>query len=108
MVSYLYDLDEKMKPHPDSGHWAVVSSFSASKNRIILFDSASNSKKSYNWQDFRDRWRDYDYKRKKVGEKGKTFRLVRHWQPQLMLSIAKNPESLPKFRNETSKLFLVD
>ncbi len=106
LVSYLYDLDEEDEPHPDSGHWAVVSSFSASKNRIILLDSASNTKKSYSWPDFRNRWRDYDLKRKKVDAKGKQFKLVRHWQTQLMLVVAKNPESLPKFTLPTSKIFL--
>jgi len=105
LVSYLYDLDNKNKPHPESGHWAAVSSFSASKNRIVLFDSASNTKKSYNWQDFRKRWKDYDWKRKRIGGKGHTFKLVRHWQPQLMLVIARDVESLPKFRPSTSKLF---
>jgi len=104
-VSYLYDLDAKDKPHPDSGHWAVVSSYSASKNRIVLFDSASNTRKSYNWQEFRKRWKDYDLKRKKIGERGHKFQLIRHWQPQLMLVIARDIEELPKFRSESSKLF---
>lgn len=106
LVSYLYDLDEKNRPHPDSGHWAVVSSYAASKNRIILFDSASNTKKSYNWQEFRSRWKDFDLKRKKISKRGNKFRLVRHWQPQLMLVMAKNVESLPKFKISSSKLFL--
>jgi ABC-type bacteriocin/lantibiotic exporter with double-glycine peptidase domain len=106
LVSYLYDLDEKKQPHPDSGHWAVVSSYAASKNRIVLLDSASNTKKSYNWQDFRKRWKDYDLKRKKDGREGHTFRLIRHWQPQLMLVIARDVESLPKFKTQTSKLFV--
>jgi ABC-type bacteriocin/lantibiotic exporter with double-glycine peptidase domain len=105
MVSYLYDLDEKNRPHPDSGHWAVVSSYAASKNRIVLFDSASNTKKSYNWQEFRNRWRDFDLKRKKIEEGSQKFRLVRHWEPQLMLVIAKNVESLPKFGMATKKIF---
>jgi len=105
LVSYLYDLDEKKKPHPDSGHWACVSSYSASKNRIILFDSASNTKKSYHWQDFRERWTDYDLKRKKTKKEGHTFTLVHHWQPQLMLVVARDPKHLPKFSTETSKLF---
>jgi len=108
LVSYLYDLDEKNQPHPDSGHWAVVSSYAASKNKIILFDSASNTRKSYNWQDFRERWTDYDWKRKKVGVHGHKFRLIRHWQPQLMLVIARDVHSLPKFKSETSKLFTPD
>jgi len=106
LVSYLYDLDNKQRPHPDSGHWAVVSSYSASKNRIILFDSASSSRKSYNWQEFRNRWKDYDLKRKKITSRGHKFQLIRHWQPQLMLVIAKHPDHLPKFTITTSKLFI--
>lgn len=108
MVSYLYDLDTRYRPHPDSGHWAVVSSYAASKNRIVLFDSASNTRKSYNWQDFRERWTDFDWKRKKVGGKGHTFKLIRHWQPQLMLVVAKDPKHLPNFKSETSKLFIAE
>ena len=106
LVSYLYDLDEKNRPHPDSGHWAVVSSYSASKNRIVLLDSASNTRKSYYWQEFRSRWKDYDWKRKKIGTEGEKFRLIRHWQPQLMIVIAKEAAHLPKFKTITSKLFI--
>lgn len=106
MVSYLYDLDAKNRPHPDSGHWATVSSFSASKNRIYLFDSSSNTRKSYNWKEFRSRWKDYDWKRKKIGAGGHKFRLIRHWQPQLMLVFTKKAEHLPKFTSSTSKLFI--
>lgn len=105
MVSYLYDLDEKDRPHPDSGHWATVSSYLPSKNRIVLLDSATAKRKSYNWQDFRERWYDFDLKRKKLDKHGKHFKLVRHWQPQLMLVIAKDVKHLPKFRTSTSKVF---
>jgi len=105
MVSYLYDLDEKQKPHPDSGHWAVVSSYAASKSRIILLDSATAKHKSYDWADFRSRWMDFDLKRKKTSKTGKHFKLIRHWQPQLMLVIAKKSEDLPKFDIPTAKVF---
>lgn len=106
LVSYLYDLDEKDQPHPDSGHWAVVSAYHAHNSRIVLLDSASGKKKSYNWADFRSRWMDYDWKRKKIGTRGKHFKLIHKWQQQLMLIIAKNSRSLPKFKIVTSKLFL--
>lgn len=105
LVSYLYDLDEKDHPHPDSGHWATVSSFSSSKNRIYLFDSASAQKKSYAWSDFRARWMDFDLKRKKISARSKHFRLVRNWQQQLMLIIAQDAKDLPKFRIGSSKIF---
>ena len=65
LVSYLYDLDEKDRPHPDSGHWATVSAYSASKSRIFIIDSASAQKKSYDWTDFRTRWMDFDFKTEK-------------------------------------------
>ncbi len=105
MVSYLYDLDHKARPHPDSGHWAVVSSYSARQSRIVLLDSSTGKKKSYSWLQFRDRWRDFDLKRKKLHKRGRKFQLVRHWQEQLMLVLAKDEENLPNFRMQTAKVF---
>lgn len=105
MVSYLYDLDDRDRPHPDSGHWATVCSYLASKNRIVLLDSATAKHKSYTWQDFRERWYDFDLKRKKITKTGKKFKLVRHWQPQLMLVLARDVKHLPKFTTPTSKVF---
>lgn len=106
IVSYLYDLDEKSVPHPESGHWAVVASYLSAKSRIVLLDSATGKRKSYDWSDFRKRWIDYDYKRKKIHKEGKKFRLIRKWQPQLMLVIAREPESLPYFRIETARVYI--
>jgi ABC-type bacteriocin/lantibiotic exporter with double-glycine peptidase domain len=106
IVSYLYDLDEKHEPHPESGHWAVVASYLAAKSRIVLMDSASGKRKSYGWADFRARWWDYDYKRKKISGQKKKFRLIHKWQPQLMLVIAKEPESLPYFRIDTARVYI--
>lgn len=105
MVTYLYDRDERERPHPESGHWAVVSGYMASKSRIVLLDSASGKKKSYDWSDFRERWKDYDYKRKKVGKRGNHFKLIRRWQPQLLMVIAREELHLPKFTIETSEVF---
>lgn len=105
LVSYLYDLDEKDNPHPESGHWAVVSSYAASKSRIVLLDSSTSQKKSYAWSDFRRRWMDYDLKRQKVSKQGKKFRLIKKWQQQLLLVIAKDEANLPWFRSETSRIF---
>ena len=106
LVSYLYDLDEREEPHPDSGHWAVVSTYSARNSRIVLLDSASGQKKSYAWKEFRDRWMDFDLKRKKIKKGRKEFKLVRHWQEQLLLVIAKDVEGLPKFKIQSAKHFL--
>lgn len=105
LVSYLYDLDEKERPHPESGHWAVVSSFAASKSRIVLLDSASGRKKSYSWTEFRDRWTDYDLRRRKIGKSGNHFKLVKRWQSQLLLVIAKEETTLPRFRISTARIF---
>lgn len=106
LVSYLYDLDERQEPHPDSGHWAVVSTYSARNSRIVILDSASGKKKSYAWKEFRDRWMDFDLKRKKIKKGRKPFKLVRHWQEQLLLVIAKDASHLPKFKIQTAKHFL--
>lgn len=105
LVSYLYDLDANDRPHIDSGHWATVSSYSSRNSRIVLLDSSTCKKKSYPWVEFRDRWMDYDLKRKNVHQRGRRFQLVRHWQEQLMLVIAKKEEHLPKFRIDTAKVF---
>ena len=105
LVSYLYDLDEKYNPQPESGHWAVVASYLSSTSRIVLLDSASGKRKSYNWSDIRSRWFDYDYKRRKIVKNEKKFRLVKSWQPQLLLVIAKTPAALPKFRISTAHIF---
>lgn len=102
LVSYLYDNDEKGSPNPDSGHWATVSSFLASKSRIVLFDSYTGQKKSYLWEDFRARWKDYDLKRRRVG---RSYKIVRHWQPQLMMVVTKKPDALPHFRTNTARLY---
>jgi len=106
LVSYLYDLDERDNPHPDSGHWAVVSSYMASRSRIVLLDSASGQKKSYDWTEFRTRWMDYDLKRKKLHKRGKKFRLVRRWQQQLLMIVTRNSENLPNFKIDTARVFL--
>lgn len=100
LVSYLYS------EGPDSGHWAMVSSFLSSKRRIVLLDSYSGKKKSYDWPDFRLRWKDYDLKRRKANENDeRLFTLVRRWQPQLLMIIARKADDLPKFKITSSKLF---
>lgn len=102
LVSYLYDLDEKNKPLAESGHWAFVSAYLASKSRIVLLDSATGKKKSYDWSEFRKRWTEYDLKRRKNGNH---FKLVRKWQPQLMMIIAREESHLPKFRISSAEVF---
>ena len=105
LVTYLYDLDEKEHPHPDSGHWAVVSSYSARKSRIVLLDSVTAKKKSYQWEAFRERWMDFDLKRKKIKKRGKKYKMIRRWQQQPLIILAKVPSDLPKFKISTAKYF---
>jgi len=105
IVSYLSELTEEKEPHEDSGHWTTVFSYSASQNKIIVFESGWGMKKSYHWQEFRSRWMDYDLQRRKVNGKEQQFKFVRHWQPQLMLVLAQDPKHLPKFKISSSKIF---
>jgi ABC-type bacteriocin/lantibiotic exporter with double-glycine peptidase domain len=107
MVSYLYDNKDEQTldtPHPDSGHWATLASYDSSRSRIVLFDSSKAQKKSYLWKQFRERWTDYDLKRR--NKRDGSFRLVRKWQPQLLLITAQDKKDLPKFTIATAKLFL--
>jgi len=105
IVSYLYARDDNNKPWDGSGHWAMVSGFSPRRSRIILLDSYSGKKKSYEWQDFRQRWKDFDLKRRKLASKPHTYKIFRKWQKQLMLIITKDPKYLPKFSIQTARHF---
>lgn len=98
LVFYLYDVDEKNRPHPESGHWAVVRSYSEEKKRIFLFDSYSGKRKSYTWSEFRRRWQDYELKRRSVKKRGRKFQFIRKKQPQFMIVLANNPYHLPNFK----------
>lgn len=106
IVSYLYRLDENRQPKQTSGHWAAISGFSASQSRIYLLDSYSGRKISYPWAEFRERWRDYDLKRKNgPGPNSTSFRYIKHWQRQLMLVIANSKADLPRFRMKTVRIY---
>lgn len=106
ILSYLYDMDDNDNPHPESGHWAAVSSYLPSKSRIVIFDSSLARKHSYDWSEFRRRWADYDLKRQKAPPSRNTkFRLVKKWQQQMLLIVAAEPSHLPKFKIATSRIF---
>lgn len=106
IVSYLYDLNDRDEPQPESGHWATVSAYLSSKSRIVLLDSSTGSRKSYDWEDFRERWWDYDLTRKKLKKpNGKKYKLVKNWQTQLMMVIARDPEDLPDFSVTSAKVY---
>lgn len=107
IVTYLYDDKEDTQtiiPHPDSGHWAALASYDSSRSRIVVFDSCSGQKKSYPWKQFRERWIDYDFKRRRNSDGG--YKLIRKRQPQLLLITAQQEKDLPKFTTPTAKLFL--
>jgi ABC-type bacteriocin/lantibiotic exporter with double-glycine peptidase domain len=105
LVSYLYSTPEEDEDWKESGHWATVSSYSASNGRIILFDSYSGKKKSYSWKIFKDIWKDYDYKRTHTGKKKRQYKLIRKWQYRPMLVITKSPKNLPAFRQSGAKIY---
>lgn len=106
LVTYLYDIDDNDKPHPESGHWATVAGYRSSDSRIVIFDSSYAIKKSYNWKDFRRRWIDYDMKRRNLNfDRERSFHFVKNWQPQLMLVMARDPNHLPRFKTAYSQLF---
>jgi ABC-type bacteriocin/lantibiotic exporter with double-glycine peptidase domain len=103
LVSYLYEKDEYDCPDPDSGHWAVVSSYKPSTSRIVLLDSYTGKKTSYSWNDFRSRWIDENLKRRKVGKRNK-FRLIHKSEKQLMIVVSTHVDHLPKFRMPSARL----
>jgi ABC-type bacteriocin/lantibiotic exporter with double-glycine peptidase domain len=105
IVSYLYENGEQDNTWKDSGHWAAVSSYSASNGKIIIFDSYVGKKKSYYWQDFKKVWKDYDLIRKPTDKLRKQYKLVKKWQHRLLLVIAKSAQELPSFSIQTAKLF---
>jgi ABC-type bacteriocin/lantibiotic exporter with double-glycine peptidase domain len=98
IVTYLYDLAKDDANWKNSGHWAAISSYSASRGRLSLFDSYSGKRKSYNWQDFRARWLDYETIKKRKSPRSKKFKVLRKWTKRLMLVVSNDPAHLPKFR----------
>ncbi len=104
LVSYLYDTDDDDNPKPNSGHWAVVSSYKPSTSRIVLLDSYTGQKTSYDWSDFRRRWVDKNLRRRKVGKRGNKFRLIHKSENQLMIVVSTDADHLPKFRIPTAKM----
>ncbi len=97
IVSYLYAMDENNNPKPDSGHWAVVSSFRPATGRIVLLDSYSGQKVSYPWTEFRKRWTDKTLKRKNVGKKNNSYTFIKREERQLMIVLSDQADHLPKF-----------
>jgi ABC-type bacteriocin/lantibiotic exporter with double-glycine peptidase domain len=106
IVDYLYNLEDTPEESSrESGHWATVSSYRSREGKIILFDSYTGKKKSYNWCNFRERWIDFDVvKKKSAGRKGK-FRMYKKLQRQLLFIVSRKIEFLPKFRYASARIF---
>ena len=105
LVTYLYDLDEK-RTSP-SGFRTLGSGifiFRAQKPHRA-FGQHHRQKKSYQWEAFRERWMDFDLKRKKIKKRGKKYKMIRRWQQQPLIILAKVPSDLPKFKISTAKYF---
>ena len=69
------------------------------------FGQHHRQKKSYQWEAFRERWMDFDLKRKKIKKRGKKYKMIRRWQQQPLIILAKVPSDLPKFKISTAKYF---
>lgn len=104
ILPYLYSVRDKA-PQTDSGHWAVVASYSPAQNRIVLFDSYIGGKSSYRWQSFRNkRWVDYELRKPTRGSRAKepSARIVKRFDRPLIV-VANRNRDLPAFaRNRIS------
>lgn len=102
LVSYLYADDDNDRPDYDSGHWAVVSSFKRSHGRIVLLDSYTGRKTSYNWLEFRRRWVDENMRRRWLSRT--KYRLIRKREKQLMIVVSRKIDHLPRFAIPTARI----
>ncbi|OGG01857.1 hypothetical protein A2Z33_01235 [Candidatus Gottesmanbacteria bacterium RBG_16_52_11] len=95
IVSYLAEDRPDRTPDPDSGHWGMVAGFSPKRQRISILDSSVGARRTYRWDNFRQRWYDYDLKRNRSHARSPRFRVRRQWQPHLLMvasqSIPDNP-----------------
>lgn len=103
LVSYLYSTDKNNRPNPDSGHWAVVSSYKPATGRIVLLDSYTGRKTSYNWLEFRRRWIDQTLKRRRISLYRSKYRMIQKQERQLMIVMATYPTHLPKFSSSSAR-----
>ncbi len=106
IVDYLYAKKGEEEDWEESGHWATVSSFSASSGKIILFDSYTGKKKSYVWKEFLKQWKDFELKRRRISKASAKFTMVKKWQKRLMLVVTRAPEDLPEFRLSRARFYV--
>jgi len=104
LVSYLYHIDKNDQVDPDSGHWAVVSSYKPASGRIVLLDSYTGQKISYPWSEFRRRWVDKKLKKRKITKRGVEWKFIKKPEKQLMIVVSQTADSLPKFRIPTARI----
>lgn len=105
LVNYLSENDETHAIDRESGHWAVVSAFSASRGKIQLLDSFTGKRVWYPWTEFRKRWMDYEYKKRKLTKRSRKYKLIKHWQKQLLVIVAGASEHLPNFTISTARVY---
>ncbi len=106
IVSYLYGSNHGLSASDiDTGHWATVYTYRVNKQRIVLFDSYSGTKKSYVWKTFTSLWKDYDRVRKTISRSNRRIKLIKKWQHRLMLVVAKDIRHLPKFRSPYAHIY---
>jgi ABC-type bacteriocin/lantibiotic exporter with double-glycine peptidase domain len=104
LVNYLYDDDKNGNPDPESGHWAAVASFSQLKRKIVLFDSYTGKRKSYNWPEFRLRWYDYKLKKRTTDKQSGKYKFIHKWDNQPLIIVGLHPSHLPKFAYNSQKI----
>jgi ABC-type bacteriocin/lantibiotic exporter with double-glycine peptidase domain len=104
LINYLYEDDDHGNPDPESGHWAVVASFSQTKKRIVLFDSYTGKRKSYAWPKFRLRWLDYDLQKRHINQPKQKFKFVRKWYHQPLIIVGCKSSHLPQYLYNSQKI----
>ena len=105
LVDYLCENKDAKSANKESGHWAVVSSFSASRGKIQLLDSNTGKRVWYPWTEFRKRWMDYEYKKRKLTKRSRKYKLIKRWQKQLLVVVAGTAAHLPNFTVASARVY---
>lgn len=105
LVNYLCQNSGNDAPDRESGHWAVVSSYCARDGKIQLLDSNTGKRIRYCWTGFRSRWMDYEYKKRKISKRSHRYKLIKRWQKQLLVVVARATDHLPRFTIASARLY---
>ncbi len=106
IVSYLYDHLAPGSPDENSGHFAVVSSYSSRNGRIHLFDSYTGKKTSTAWLKFIRTWYEIGLRRRRIIKGSRKYRMIRAKTKGILILIAREKDQLPKFRTAKVHLYL--